>query len=933
MDTDGLALRFLDGGGEMAEAIRRHDWSRSPLGPPSGWPATLKMAISTCLSSRFPMVVWWGRELLMLYNDAWLPILGATKHPSGLGRPGAESWPDTWPVVGVQFEQALNGKANWSQDQLLAANRRGFLEEAYFTYSHSPLRDASGDIAGVLTTVTETTARVLAERRERVQRDLSRFVTVALSQGLSVRQACVSMLNIIGLDNADVPFAILYLAGSEGQGLRLRASVGLNGASTTPDEWLPLAENDAWGAAAACRCGQPVELAADALGELPGGAWPEPCRRILALPLPNSHTPDLGRGALVFGLSARLPLDNAYREFLRGTTAQVGAAIEAVGAHRQERLRIEAGERLNAFDRDLMSARTTDALLDRVLDALIELHAADFGNVQLFDPRTRTLRIGAQRGFDAEFLEYFASVAADDGSACAQALQTGATIVIEDVELDAEFAPHRGIAAKADFRAVQSTPMLNAESREPVGMISVHFRSPKRTPAPLIALTEVYARVAGDVLVRRLAEQRLVESEAQLMIAKDDLERRVEERTRELAAANRQLVLQIEQRTKAEDAMRQMQRLEAVGQLTAGIAHDFNNLLMVVLGNVEFLARQLTDPGVLRRLDLVRHSAERGAKLTSHLLAFSRQQQLSPRPVDLRATVDAMRDLLRGTLGGSVRLRTSSARRPWPALADPTQIELVLLNLSINARDAMPTGGELTIEIRNVVVKRRSKKPGAPDPGEYVAICVRDTGAGMPPGVLARAFEPFFTTKPIGRGSGLGLAQVYGFAKQSRGGIAIDTKLGKGTVVRVFLPRASDSAEKASQVVADPAPDDRGRTVLLVDDDAAVRTTEAEVLASLGYHVLEAGSGGAALELLSDGRDIDALLIDFGMPGMNGAEVGRQALARRPGTPMLFVTGFADCGALADFPTASVLQKPFRREELAAALAEAISGRAVLPAR
>ncbi|HEV7158357.1 MAG TPA: ATP-binding protein, partial [Caulobacteraceae bacterium] len=663
------------------------------------------------------------------------------------------------------------------------------------------------------------------------------------------------------------------------------------------------------------------------LDELPGGAWPEPCRKVLTLPVQDADGSEPPSGALVCGLSAGLELDGPYRDYLGAVSARIAAMIKGVRIRRQERRRTLAVTMLNTFDRRLIATRTPGELVEVLLDATMALHGAELGNVQLYDQQDQRLRIAVQRGCGRALLDHFATVAAPDGSARARALRSGTTVMIEDVETDAEFAPHRAAAAAAGFRAVLAIPMLNSETREWVGMVSVHFRAPRSIRRSLIDFTEVHAKIAADLLVRRLAEQRLVESETQLLAAKEGLERRVAERTRDLESANRKLTLEIGQRSKAEEALRQMQRLEAVGQLTAGVAHDFNNLLTVVIGNAEFLSNRLTDTDALRRLAMVQASAERGAKLTAQLLAFSRQQQLSPRPVDINAIVKSMRELLRGALRGAIGLKVSLARRPWAALADPTQIELVILNLAINARDAMPDGGELIIETRNVQVRRRSRRPGAPEPGDYAVVGVRDTGSGMAPEVLARAFEPFFTTKPVGQGSGLGLAQVYGFAVQSGGGLTIDSKPGGGTAVRVFLPRAVADVE--SQPKAEAAIDDEtgGRTILLVDDDALVRTTAAEMLASLGYRVVEAANGDAALDALDRRSDIDALVVDFGMPGMNGGEVARQAQARRPGTPLLFVTGFADRAALSQVPDANILQKPFRRSELAAKLAGALAGR------
>jgi signal transduction histidine kinase/CheY-like chemotaxis protein len=403
----------------------------------------------------------------------------------------------------------------------------------------------------------------------------------------------------------------------------------------------------------------------------------------------------------------------------------------------------------------------------------------------------------------------------------------------------------------------------------------------------------------------------------------EELELRVNARTEELAAANRQLRDQIEERERVEATLRQMQRLEAVGQLTSGVAHDFNNLLTVVLGNIEFLERELKvaniDGKPLQRLSYMRIAAGRGARLTDQLLSFSRRQRLQPKALDLSGVVGGMRDLLQSTMGGSVQIETKLAADAWPALADATQLELAILNLAINARDAMSGGGRVTVAVRNVSLGEPTA-PEEPRPGDYVEMCVSDSGNGMTDAVMRKAFEPFFTTKEVGKGSGLGLSQVLGFAKQSSGGVQIRSRLGEGTEVCIFLPRARTEAMQPASPAPAPElkPSVSGGTILLVDDDCAVRDVTAAMLRDLGYSVLEAISGAAALDLVDNDRNIDLIVMDYAMPGMNGAETARQARAKRPNLPVLFVTGFADRTAMADVDESHVLGKPFAPDVLAA---------------
>ena len=398
------------------------------------------------------------------------------------------------------------------------------------------------------------------------------------------------------------------------------------------------------------------------------------------------------------------------------------------------------------------------------------------------------------------------------------------------------------------------------------------------------------------------------------------LELRVEERTSELASANRQLANQIAERERVEAVLRQAQRLEAVGQLTSGVAHDFNNLLTVVLGNVHQIQRRPEHPLTGQRLEMITQAAERGAQLTAQMLAFSRRQRLEPRAVDLNDTVRSMRDLLQSSMGGSVMIETVLQPDLWPAMIDPTQIELVILNLAINARDAMEVGGAVTVTTANVTLDAPTR-PEEPPAGSYVMVAVSDTGTGMTPEILAKVFEPFFTTKEVGKGSGLGLSQVFGLAKQSGGGVRIDSVPGEGASVKVFLPRASDAPRKPEETESQPAqPSTSDFKVLVVDDDSAVREVTAAILHDLGYGVVEAGSGGAALDVLDRESQIDLLLVDFAMPGMNGAEVAREVQARRPGLPIVFVTGYADTESLAEAGGRGIVRKPFVQADLAAKL-------------
>ncbi len=383
-------------------------------------------------------------------------------------------------------------------------------------------------------------------------------------------------------------------------------------------------------------------------------------------------------------------------------------------------------------------------------------------------------------------------------------------------------------------------------------------------------------------------------------------------------AATARMAAEAEERERMEGALRQAQRSEAVGQLTRGVAHDFNNLLSIVMGNVDLLERSLpSDEKTLGRLATMRAAAERGATLTGQLLAFSRRQPLLPRAADLNALVTGLRDLVQSAVGSRVRLQLRLQPDLSAVLIDPAQIELVILNLVINARDAMPQGGVLSIETSLVELPGTATRDGL-TPGPWVALTVRDTGTGMAPEIAGKAFEPFFTTKEIGRGSGLGLSQVHGVANQLGGGARIDSVPGQGTALHVYLPRATTDAVRLPELPArTPGDAVTAACVLVVDDDHAVRATTAALLAEIGYHVLEAGDGGEAMEVLEEEQPIHLLLTDVVMPGMTGPELARRARQKFPHLAVVFISGYSDPDALSGSGgLVYLVRKPARPQDL-----------------
>jgi PAS domain S-box-containing protein len=382
---------------------------------------------------------------------------------------------------------------------------------------------------------------------------------------------------------------------------------------------------------------------------------------------------------------------------------------------------------------------------------------------------------------------------------------------------------------------------------------------------------------------------------------------------------------------KAEDALRHSQKMEAIGQLTGGIAHDFNNMLTAIMGSMEVLKRRVHAgryEDIQKFMDGAVGAANRAAALTHRLLAFARRQPLDPKAVDVNQLIRGMEEMLRRTLGEGVRLKVDLATALQPALTDAHQLENAILNLAINARDAMPNGGTLSISTTREIFKEKARFGQEEiEAGDYIVVCVSDTGIGMSPSTLQKVFEPFFTTKPIGQGTGLGLSMIYGFAKQSRGHVRIESTEGEGTAFRLYVPKHQGSVEIVATGQANDPATGSGETVLLIEDDSTVRLIISDLLRELDYACIEAGGGQAALPMLTSNTPIDLLITDVGLPGMNGRQIAEIARQHRPELKILFVTGYAEhATGQAPFlePGMEMVTKPFALDALALKIREMI---------
>ncbi|MEA1083776.1 PAS domain-containing protein [Sphingomonas sp. CD22] len=481
-------------------------------------------------------------------------------------------------------------------------------------------------------------------------------------------------------------------------------------------------------------------------------------------------------------------------------------------------------------------------------------------------------------------------------------LKRGETVAIDDVHDDPRTA-----ATAEGLRSLAALSFINMPVTEQGGFVALLYLNnaqPRRWLAEEIAFVRDVAERTRDAVERRRVEHELAALTA-------SLEQQVEARTRELMTA--------------EAHLRQAQKMEAVGQLTGGLAHDFNNMLTGISGAIEMMQvriRQGRADEIDRYANAAQGAARRAAALTHRLLAFSRRQTLDPRPTDINRLIDGLRDLIQRTVGPGVTIEVVGAGGLWPAMVDPNQLENALLNLCINARDAMPEGGRITVETANRWLDERAARERDLEPGQYLSLCVTDTGTGMTPEVQSRAFDPFYTTKPMGEGTGLGLSMIYGFARQSGGQVRIYSELGQGTTMCIYLPRHYGEAEIEGETAAETVPTaSEGRhTVMVVDDEPTIRMLIVEILQDMGHIVLEAGDGAAALRLLGTGAQIDLLITDVGLPGqMNGRQVADAALVHLPALKVLFITGYAENAVIGNGPLApnmALVTKPFAMDAI-----------------
>lgn len=844
----------------LAALATARDWTATPLGPPDAWPQRLRLAAALLLPPGTPVAIFWGAEGIAIYNPAYAEVLGQ-RHPAALGAPGTAHGDAWWADLGPLIEGVrTTGDTFAAEDRPFRIDRRGFRETVHFDISCSPVREPDGTIAGVLCILAETTERVKAEQRLR-ESEAALRASEALARAQTHELAVMYDNSPVGLAVLDANLCYIRINRqlAEWNGLPVEAHIGRHVSEIVPDL---------------------TEQVVAALQKVLAGE-----------PLLGIEITGATRGRPDGMSTWRQNWVPVYDD--AGEIHQIAISCEDVS---EERAAQRALETLNRVGAALSAEHDLERLVQMLTDAGVALTGASIGAFfhNVMDETGERLHLFTLSG-DAR--ARFEALGRPRATGVLGPIFRNEVIRSDDITRDPRYgqnAPHAGMPrGHPPLASYLGVPVA---SRDGLVLGSLLFGHPET--GRFTARHEELARSLAAQAAVAIDNARLL---ADVRAANETLERRVEERT----AALRE----------TEAALRQSQKMEAMGQLTGGVAHDFNNLLTPIVGSLDLILRKRGDDPMLHRLlDGALRSAERASTLVQRLLAFARRQPLQPAPVDMVALVDGMVPLLASTLGPKIALSVSKPEALPPAHADANQLEMALLNLAVNARDAMPEGGALEIRL---ALGAAEDAPAPLAPGAYVRLAVRDTGAGMDEATLARAIEPFFSTKGVGRGTGLGLSMVHGLASQLGGTLGLCSRLGEGTTAELWLP-VSREAVAVAEAPARHEPHDGAGTVLLVDDEEIVRGTAAEMLEALGYAVRQVDSAESALILLDEGLVPDLLVTDHLMPGMTGTDLARQVRARLGQVPTLIVSGYADVEGLArDY---AHLPKPFRQADLARAL-------------
>jgi PAS domain S-box-containing protein len=921
-----LARTFGTDGGILGKLIDDFDWSATSLGPIGRWPAAMRTTVELVLRSPAPIATLWGREGVMIYNDGYAAIAGS-RHPAMLGEPVCDAWLEAAAFNANVLKVVLAGGTLSYRERPMTLDRDGKPAQCWFDLDYSPVPGEDGAVLGVMAVVTETTAKVRAEAGLDAEHSRLRAI---------FQQAPGFVAQLTGPDHI---FALVNAAYSTLIGDRPVLGRPLRQAlpETVPQGFIELLDR-------VYRTGEPHLANASPLWLSDGGTQ----RRLYYLDFVYQPLRDEdGRVTGVFVQGHDVTKRVLAEQAKRASEARFLSFAQAIPHH--------------------VWSATADGKNDWFNDAAYAYSGLGFEEMggtgwtsivhpdDLAQVTTRwAIAVASGSTYEAEM-----RLRARDGS-YRWHLCRAVSLRFDDGEVSAWIGTNTDIEdRKQDERRLE---LLNASLEQKVAQRTAERDRMWRLSKDVMlvagfdgrveAVSPAFGSLLGwseaDVVGRNFLD--LVHPDDQAItetqmgsLGEGHYVYKFENRFRRkdgswcllswsaapdaafIHAIGRDITAdreQAEQIRRTELALQQSQKMETIGKLTGGVAHDFNNLLQIISGNLQLLEVHCEGAEVQRWIANSRSAVEKGAKLASYLLAFGRRQPLEPRVVKISRVVMGMEDLLRRSLGEEIEVELVISGGLWNTAVDVAQVENAVLNLAINARDAMNGMGRLTIEANNAVLDDLYCRNHADvAPGQYVMIGVTDTGAGMGPDVLRQAFEPFFSTKDEGKGAGLGLSMVYGFVKQSGGHVKIYSEPGQGTTVKIYLPRTMAAEDALAPVVERSPPVGGTETILVAEDDEAVRTTVVEMLTDLGYRVLKAADAASALAVVESGVPIDVLFTDVVMPGLlRSPDLARMARERLPNLAVLFTSGYTENsivhGGRLD-PGVELLGKPYTRESLA----------------
>jgi PAS domain S-box-containing protein len=925
--SDVHVLPFLRGGGEMGALIRAHDWGGTPLGPPERWPSELKTAVGLMLGATQPVYIAYGPELTSLYNDGYLPIVG-TKHPAGFGVPFAKLWEEIWADFEPIVVATLAGDAQHFVNLPIALGGRD-LPVGYFTFSYTALRDEAGNSTGFYCAATETTEQVLNQHKLGLSEERLELALSA-GHGVGTYDWDVQADRVV----ADVRFAKLY--GVDPARAAAGAPIAEFFQHIHPDDFpetqakIDEAMRTGELFSAEYRLLQPDGSAPWVLaeGRCQLSATGEPLRFsgvTFDITARRTAEDDLRR------LNTELERRVIERTQARGTTWQVSPdLLGALNAEGYFETSNPAWQTVLGWSEAEVAAMSIWELLhpDDLERTRGGFALTQIGQPAIKFPNRYRCKEGGYRWIS------WIGVLEDGFVYCSGRDITDDVAAATERERIFALSPDLiGVASFDGYLRSINPAWPAALCRSEAELLDMPFAAIIH-PDDLALTGEVVSTLQSGKPVRQFMVRLLKADGAAIPYAwtavpDEDPAAGIfytvgRDVTEDLAKA--------EELRAAQDALRQSQKMEAVGQLTGGIAHDFNNLLTGISGSLELIQKRMGDQGITgfeRHLGIAQTSTQRAAALTQRLLAFSRRQTLDPKPVDVNRLVKGIEDLLRRSVDPAIEIAVVGAIGLWLTKIDGPQLENAILNLVINARDAMPEGGRITIETANKWIDGHAGRERDLAPGQYISLCVTDTGTGMPPEVIERAFDPFYTTKPLGQGTGLGLSMIHGFVRQSGGQVRVYSEFGEGTTMCLYLPRYAGELEDEAHGGMEAALEQSlGETILVIDDEEPIRMLIADVLQEAGYRILEAADGAAGLKILQSDARIDLLITDVGLPGgigdLTAVEAARQS---RPNLKVLFVTGYAENAVVGNGHLDAgmqVITKPFQMTALALRVREII---------